>query len=137
MVSAPIVGFYKANPEVKSVIDRQTLPFQLRNHLLCIQLFVESRTKPKILAHARNDIIGMSQKPLGKLIQAKVYFSRPLCPWERGTVENTIGLLRQFIPKGFDLRKISDEHLNLIEAPTTEAHKLDRTGLLDVVPESV
>jgi IS30 family transposase len=52
---------------------------------------------------------------LEKLIQAKVFFSHPLCPWERGTVENTIGLVRQFIPKGFDLREITDEHLRNIE----------------------
>jgi IS30 family transposase len=39
---------------------------------------------------------------LEEMIRAKVYFSPPLCPWERGTVENTIGLLRQYIPKGFE-----------------------------------
>jgi IS30 family transposase len=52
---------------------------------------------------------------LEKKIRAKIYFTRPLSPWERGTVENTIGLLRQFIPKGTDLRTWSDEDIELLE----------------------
>jgi IS30 family transposase len=52
---------------------------------------------------------------LEPLIGAKVYFSHPLCPWERGTVENTIGLLRQYIPKGSDLTHLTDEDLKQIE----------------------
>jgi IS30 family transposase len=52
---------------------------------------------------------------LEEQIKAKVFFTHPLCPWERGTVENTIGLVRQFIPKGSDLREITEENLEKIE----------------------
>lgn len=48
-------------------------------------------------------------------LMVPVYFTHPLCPWERGTVENTIGLLRQYIPKGTDLTKVSDEYIKAIE----------------------
>ncbi|TVT50717.1 MAG: IS30 family transposase [Sedimenticola thiotaurini] len=40
-----------------------------------------------------------------------VFFADPYAPWQRGTNENTNGLLRHYFPKGIDWRKVTDEML--------------------------
>ena len=44
----------------------------------------------------------------------KVYFCDPKSPWQRGSNENTNGLLRQYFPKGMDLSGIPQNRLNAV-----------------------
>ena len=44
----------------------------------------------------------------------KVYFCDPQSPWQRGSNENTNGLLRQYFPKGIDLSAYSQVKLNAV-----------------------
>ena len=71
---------------------------------------------------------------IAHLLSDGVYFAEPGRPWQRGSNENTNGLLRQYFPKSTDLSVHSAEHLAAI------AHRLNtrpRKGLAWRTPAQI
>ncbi len=59
-------------------------------------------------------------KRFSLVTDVQVYFCDPQHPWQRGSNENTNGLLRQYFPKGMDLSNIHQNRLNAVARQLNE-----------------
>lgn len=90
----------------------------------------------KTLTYDRGKEMSQHER-LSRTVSIKVYFADPYSPWQRGTNENTNGLLRQYLPKGMDLSSVSQRELNRIaqELNTRPRKTLDWSTPLEAYVE--
>jgi IS30 family transposase len=62
-----------------------------------------------------NDQAFAKHEQIGKRLTAKTFFTRPYTSQDKGTVENRIGLIRRFFPKGTDLNLVSRQEVARVE----------------------
>ena len=56
-----------------------------------------------------------NHKTIAEQLGIDFYFTHPYSSWEKGTNENTNGLIRQYFPKGTDFNSISEDMIKLVE----------------------
>ncbi len=62
-----------------------------------------------------NGIENKNHEDVAETLAVQTFFCNPYSSWEKGSVENTIGRIRRFIPKGADISRYSDEYIAKIE----------------------
>ena len=51
---------------------------------------------------------------MAKELEVDIYFAHPYSSWERGIIENTNGLIRQYFPKGTDFNQVTQEQIDFV-----------------------
>jgi len=86
----------KASDEVTSKIVKMLKPSEFKVHTITLD----------------NGREFAGHKIMGSRLKASVYFAHPYSSWERGTNENTNGLIRQYFPKNRILTNITKKEIN-------------------------
>jgi len=108
-----------------TLVERTTrftllVPLTARDAATVRQAFArELRTLPAQLRRSLTYDQGQEMREhrlFTKQTQMQVYFAHPHSPWERGTNENTNGLVRQFFPKGTRFNQLSRKEIKHVQA---------------------
>ena len=100
--------------------SRYTLAKKIDNKTACVtteaivSLFedVPSRMLKTLTLDNGKEFAGHEE--IAALTDVSVYFAHPGHPGERGTNENTNGLIREYLPKGLDFREVMDDDVQMV-----------------------
>lgn len=79
-----------------------------------IELLKPLRLQVKTITSDNGKEFAQHKKVKQKLF-SPFFFADAYASWQRGTNENTNGLIREFLPKGCDFRQVSDQDIQMIE----------------------
>ncbi|HDZ85526.1 MAG TPA: IS30 family transposase [Candidatus Moranbacteria bacterium] len=107
-----------------TIVERATrkvilVPLKEKDHITVARNFSKELNKiPKKLRKTMTYDRGSEMSSHEKITantKIKVYFAHSGSPWERGTNENTNGLIRQFFSKGTDFAKLATREIKKVE----------------------
>jgi IS30 family transposase len=99
----------------KSRVTRLRKIPNLKPSTMAFALKKIGKTLPMKTLTLDNGIENKDHESVAASLQIKTYFCNPYHSWEKGSVENTIGRIRRFIPKGANLADYSNEDIEAIE----------------------
>jgi transposase, IS30 family len=119
-----IIGKYKRSA-IATLVERTTrytllVPLRGGKDAVSVRLALAEKLA-KVPAHLARTLTYDQGKEMSQHVQftidtgIQVFFADPASPWQRGTNENTNGLIRQFFPKGTDFSLVSDTELQQAE----------------------
>lgn len=119
-----LMGSKKSNTALGTLVERTTrylLLVSLEKHdaytvrtAFAKAVHTIPRRLKKSLTYDRGSEMA-EHKLFTKDTKIQVYFADPHSPWQRGTNENTNGLLRQFFPKGIDFRTVTKKEIQKVQ----------------------
>lgn len=119
-----IIGKYK-HSAIATLVERTTrytmlVPLRTGKDAVSVRLALAEKLS-KLPRHLARTLTYDQGKEMSQHVQftidtgIQVFFADPASPWQRGTNENTNGLIRQFFPKGTDFSLVSDAELQEAE----------------------
>ena len=118
------MGSKKSNTALGTLVERSTrylllVPLEQHDASTVRVEFAKAvkripRHLKKTLTYDRGSEMA-EHKLFTKDTRVQVYFADPHSPWQRGTNENTNGLLRQFFPKGIDFRTLTKKEIRQVQ----------------------
>ena len=120
-----VMGSLASNTAVATLVERTTgylnllpLPDGHTSPAVCAAIIDRMNTLPdwfaKTLTWDRGKEMA-KHKTISNATALKVYFADPYAPYQRGSNENTNGLVREYLPKGTDLSQYTPEQIAWIE----------------------
>lgn len=111
----------KSNPVILTIVDRTSRLLKMKyletkSSLLAHKATVELLKNETVRTITNDNGLEFNKhEKTSKKLNIKIYFSYPHASWERGSIENINGLIRQYFPKRRDFTKLTDKEIKEIE----------------------
>lgn len=113
----------KHRPGLIVITDRSTIETDLikittkKAEVIAAKIIEKIKSKSKSIKTMTfdNDLAFAKHEEIAKQLNVSTYFTRPYTSQDKGTVENRIGVIRRFFPKGTDMTKIHWRTIKSVE----------------------
>ena len=107
-------------PGINTLVDRKSgyvliTKVKDRTSLATVEAMKRLTSFPCHTVTLDNGSENTNWKDMEEAVHASVYYAHPYHSWERGTNENTNGLIREYFPKKTDFTQVSDEEIAKVE----------------------